>query len=67
MIVGGGRMSHRRHRLVRGRPSRIGGLIDASRVVNRDHDEKVVQADHKKEKTMFDSVRDAFEASRRKH
>jgi len=59
-------MSHRRHRLVRGRPSRISGLIDTSRVVNQDHDEKVVQAEHKKV-TMFDSVRDAFEASRRKH
>ena len=65
MSSGGGRMTHRRHRLVRGRPSRIGGLIDASRMLNREHEKEVSQAERKKE-PMFNSVRKAFKGGRKR-
>lgn len=63
MTSGGGRMSHRRHRLVRGRPSRVKGLIDTARILNKEHQDSIVQAERRKE-PMFDSVKEAFEKSR---
>ncbi len=65
MTVGGGRMSHRRHRLVRGRPDRKGILQQLARDQDKDRD-KTRQLKEAQKEPMFDTVEEAFAASRRK-
>lgn len=65
MVKGGGGMSHRRHRLVRGMPDRKKILQQTARELDR----QVAEAERLKaarKEPLFGSVREAFEASRKK-
>jgi len=65
MIKGGGGMSHRRHRLVRGMPDRKKILQGLVREKNHQIAEQERLKSARKE-PVFDSVREAFAASRKK-
>jgi hypothetical protein len=65
MSFGGGRMSHRRHRLVRGRPSRINALIGTAREINKQKEEETARNERKKEPT-FGSVKELFNNTKKR-
>ena len=58
-------MSHRRHQLVRGRPDRKNILQQVAREQDQEREESLkIQKAHQEPK--FSSVKEAFDASRRK-
>ena len=65
MIKEGGGMSHRRHRLLRGRVDRKDILQQVAREIDREHKkQRTIREAHKE--PMFNSVREVFDTAKKK-